>query len=350
MGSAHIEKRDRERIRGVAEELLTVRLDGSFEIADMLPAIREVIELESVGFYSVRNRTGAWEVDRWEAIGLMQEARPFIRKIFQQADEFPLYYNPLAPPSAQRNRVIEARAWIDQVRPGTWDESPMCRGVLRPLGAQLHFQPRALLCNGARLLGWFGGLHSHSPTRRQMNLLARLVEPMRQRLEAEERLREETFLRPVLDAALSRINAPAFVITSCGLIREANAAARVLLERDAVKIAEALRDAAAGRRPRIDVELVRVDDGAAWLLAIVKPASDDERIAVCIETCRTRWGLTPKQATVLAFVMRGLPNAAIAAELACVERTVELHVSALLDRADVDNRSALVAKVLTTGP
>jgi DNA-binding NarL/FixJ family response regulator len=30
-----------------------------------------------------------------------------------------------------------------------------------------------------------------------------------------------------------------------------------------------------------------------------------------------------------------------------VERTVELHVTALLDRFDVDNRSALVVKVLT---
>jgi DNA-binding NarL/FixJ family response regulator len=46
------------------------------------------------------------------------------------------------------------------------------------------------------------------------------------------------------------------------------------------------------------------------------------------------------------MVVRGMANATIAAELGISERAVEGHVSAIFDRAGVDNRAALVALVM----
>ena len=163
---------------------------------------------------------------------------------------------------------------------------------------------------------------------------------------ANDRRDRLSYLRAALDVALSRIEAPAFVITSHGTIRETNAAARALFALSPKPLTSALRAAAGGRRPTVPVELVPITDEGCWL-AIVRPTSADARVAACIASCHARWTLTKRQTQVLTLVAQGLSNAAIAAELRCGERTVELHMTALFDRAGVDSRAALVVKVPT---
>ena len=58
------------------------------------------------------------------------------------------------------------------------------------------------------------------------------------------------------------------------------------------------------------------------------------------------WGLTARQSEVLALLARGHTNARIASELGCAEGTVEIHVSRILDRAQVESRAALIAALL----
>jgi DNA-binding NarL/FixJ family response regulator len=60
----------------------------------------------------------------------------------------------------------------------------------------------------------------------------------------------------------------------------------------------------------------------------------------------TRHGLTRAQARVLALLATGTSNRAIAAQLGISERTVEVHVTALLNELDADNRAGLIAFVL----
>lgn len=347
-GQVRLDKHDRERVSEIAHELKTVRLHAPSSIASILPALRELTEFESIGTYSVRNRTGRWEIERYDAVGMMREAEPLVRRLFATVDEFPLYYNPITPSKAQRNRVIDARAWIEQSCPGTWENSAVCTRVLRPFNAQHHSQPRALLCNGASLLGWFGGIDPRAPTPRQIYILSLLIEPMRWRLDAEQRLREGAYLRVTLDAAFARIGAPAFVVTGDGVVREANPAGQDLLARNPSAVMAELREVVATRASNDRVELLPIHDGHQnmWI-AIASVPSTDARVTACIEACKRKWALTRRQQEVLALVARGRSNASIAAELECVERTIELHVTALLDRAGVNSRSALVAKLFT---
>ena len=48
---------------------------------------------------------------------------------------------------------------------------------------------------------------------------------------------------------------------------------------------------------------------------------------------------------VVGLVGQGMSNRAVAAELGCSESTVELHVTALLDKSQSESRSQLVARL-----
>jgi DNA-binding NarL/FixJ family response regulator len=64
-------------------------------------------------------------------------------------------------------------------------------------------------------------------------------------------------------------------------------------------------------------------------------------------TVARRWGLTPRQSAVLELVAQGESNRAVASRLGCSEKTVELHVSALLAKTRCSSRAQLVASFWT---
>ena len=66
-----------------------------------------------------------------------------------------------------------------------------------------------------------------------------------------------------------------------------------------------------------------------------------------LATVTRRWGLTPRQSAVLALVAQGESNRTVAGRLGCSEKTVELHVSALLAKTRCASRSQLVASFWT---
>jgi DNA-binding NarL/FixJ family response regulator len=59
--------------------------------------------------------------------------------------------------------------------------------------------------------------------------------------------------------------------------------------------------------------------------------------------------LTPRELDVLRLLARGLPNKQIAAQLAVNERTVKYHVSAILAKLDVTNRTEAVTVAASRG-
>ena len=60
-------------------------------------------------------------------------------------------------------------------------------------------------------------------------------------------------------------------------------------------------------------------------------------------------GLTPRQLEVLLLVAQGRQNKQIAAELNIAERTVKLHITALLDAMDARNRTHLLVQARRAG-
>lgn len=100
--------------------------------------------------------------------------------------------------------------------------------------------------------------------------------------------------------------------------------------------------------------LTKPVDHNELLLEIDRVLSQDEplhaageRIDRQLDVMSTRWKLTPRQREVLAMVVRGDANKEIARKLQCAQRTVELHVTTLLEKAGVESRSQLAARFWT---
>lgn len=61
-----------------------------------------------------------------------------------------------------------------------------------------------------------------------------------------------------------------------------------------------------------------------------------------------RWNLTPREVEVLAILAEGAGNEAIALRLGCSVRTIETHVSRVLEKSGQGSRAALIAAAWAT--
>ena len=85
--------------------------------------------------------------------------------------------------------------------------------------------------------------------------------------------------------------------------------------------------------------------GALWFPP-VGDVEEDPEVACVLDAVAT---LTPQQSRVLAMLTRGLLNKQIAYELSVSEATVKAHVSAVLQKLDVDSRTQAVIKAQKAG-
>lgn len=150
-----------------------------------------------------------------------------------------------------------------------------------------------------------------------------------------------------LDLVLGAIAAPAIVVDVGGTVLHANSNARTLIARDSRGVAQSLVRAMAGAPADLawDLTPLRGGEGRRGFLAILRGRSHGPQVAGSLAVAVRRWHLTPRQAAVLDLVARGFTNALIAEELGIGEGTVEFHVSAIFDKAGVESRTMLIARV-----
>jgi DNA-binding CsgD family transcriptional regulator len=154
----------------------------------------------------------------------------------------------------------------------------------------------------------------------------------------ERELSTRKRLEAALLAVLGRMHSPAFLLDH-DTITLANASGQVALEHDRERLAEELKDAIrCGGSP--DLEVV-ASEPAGPVLVVRRGMADEMRRRLAL--ARSRWELSPRQSEVLHCLVTGLTNAEIAEKLGCTSRTVETHLTSLLDRADAPNRLAVVA-------
>jgi DNA-binding CsgD family transcriptional regulator len=155
--------------------------------------------------------------------------------------------------------------------------------------------------------------------------------------------RPPAWLEPALEAALEAIPTAAFLMDALGNVVLANARARALVaesEHDLVVLA--VRGAQRGRRTRFVVTNIPAE--GALVLAVQRP--DPPTTEDLLLRAAARFGLTPAQGRVLGQLAEGKQNRSIASALGISERTVEAHVTALLEKIGVETRSAALAVAL----
>ncbi|HEX7604297.1 MAG TPA: helix-turn-helix transcriptional regulator, partial [Polyangiaceae bacterium] len=245
------------------------------------------------------------------------------------------------PEPTQRNIVWD---WTNlESKVGDLAAMPIVQGIYNPFGLDKIDQVRTLVCEGPSLLTWMGFFQSSPYEKRQRRLLSYVTPALQQRLAAERWLGVRGALCGVLEAALDAIPSCAFVVSASGVVRETNASGRAWLAEDSARYG-VVRAAAQGRGGPTQFTVTHVDGGGngAQRLLVHRGRNDaGPRVAVAA----AGWGFTPRQTELLALLVDGLSNRVIAATLAISERTVEVHLTSMFEKAQVEGRAELVAGV-----
>jgi DNA-binding CsgD family transcriptional regulator len=308
-------------------------LDGPSAVHAALPMLREAFHLD----YRLSYRLGPAEAEGHDGVDFFVESGASFEQAFRRgaARRMTLRYDPALPEPAQRNRVF---VWsFAQAR----FPPPLARRF-HEVGLAGAHQMRALLCEGATLLAWFGGLRFERPSASEARLFARLIAPMRRRLALELRLGDAALWKTGLAAALEALPAPAFIASAHGAVRHANPLGIDALERAPSAVAARLRAAIAGAHPELEVTPLKGRGLPRHFLVIERrhPRDTAERVA----RARVDLRLTPREAEVLGLLASGEPTRAIADRLGCAMRTVEAHATAIFRKAKVGSRAALLAR------
>lgn len=175
--------------------------------------------------------------------------------------------------------------------------------------------------------------------------LAEIAPAVRRRLAAERAVDGHTRAASRVDALLAMIPGAAFLLDARGLPIRANVDGLILLDRGRASQRERLERIANGDEdPGFRVRRLAGQPPAELVVSVRRSTLDPaQRAAILAE----RWSLTKRQTEVLSLVASGSGNKAIAAELQIAEVTVELHMTALLERSSCENRASLVARFWT---
>ncbi len=160
--------------------------------------------------------------------------------------------------------------------------------------------------------------------------------------------RRTSWLEPALEAALEAIPSAAFLVDVEGDVVLANTRGRVLLDHEgAAAITRVVKGAQRGApSPFLITPLLRDAEGHVLVVQRADAPTFDQRL----ERVAARYALTRAQARVLTLLARGMPNRKIATSLAISERTVEAHVTQILEKLLVESRAAAVLRALEEEP
>lgn len=335
--------RERARVRELADCLRTVRIGEGPALASLVAPLGEILGADQMVAYGFSLFDRHLALDFFHSEGSVPASR-----MRQGFDDFlrihpPVgwtYHNPLRPEPSQRNRVMTSE---DLLRGAKGVEAPVV-GLLAGLGVDAH-QVRVLVCEGSSLLAWVGGMRAEPFTRREREILGLLTRPLRERLRLERRMGDAPIAWAALAAVLERIPAAAFLVRGGSEIVQANAAGLALRGGNRTSLERALRESIlrGGAGAAFDVAPLSARGVPGYALAVLRdpPADALPRVRVASQ----RWALTPRQAEVLALLASGKSNRTAAVELGCSEKTMEVHVSAILGKAACGTRSELVARL-----
>jgi DNA-binding CsgD family transcriptional regulator len=335
--------RDTQRKLRAAEDALGHYSLAGDNVTVALEAVRYLVDTDKVVLYSLKQRPSGDDlmIDREAVVALVPGTwRTAMDELLSGRGTLWGAYNPITPEPAQRDRVLGA----GEVAELTEGRVVALRDyVFRRIGAAGSDIMRVLVCDGPSLLAWLGIVQPEETNDRQRDLLTRLLPAFRRRLAFERIVAEASVASRAMDAALEQINGRAWLLGPDGRIAHANTAGAARFDADRASTRAVLAACVSGDvAPRFKVTKLRDGDGTDRGHIVVELVDGTAR---ALAEAARRFNLTPAQTRVLERVARGVSNATIAAELGVAERTVEAHVTAILVKAQVPSRSALIVHI-----
>jgi DNA-binding CsgD family transcriptional regulator len=316
-------------------------LDGD-SVQAALEALQRLLETERVYLFTLGQRPDGEDlvVARALSVGAGDAWRTALDGAMRGRGIAWSGYNALRPPPPQRDQVLcsdEIAALTD----GRSREAELA--LAAQLGTVGHAVTRALICDGPSLLAWVGFAQAEPTTEHQRSRLQRLIPAFRRRLLFDRMIGEAAAVHEALAASLEEVNGAAWVLGVDGRVAHANTAGRASLDDAGAAARAALQACATGSPPPgFKLTTLRGPSGPLGHVVVERPRPGRGVGAAAAR----RFGLTPAQARVLEGVIRGVSNATIAADLGIAERTVEAHLTKVLDKAQVPSRAALIVQLL----
>jgi len=338
---------DVRRVRDLVASLETLRIGGPPVLEGLVAELPDLLHAERSFAFSIEETDGRWEMG-FVYIHAWPASRAKIRQLMNAALAIPGYitFDPRRTEALQRNVPLSLFD-LDRIKRSisrTYKEE-----ICPQVGLVAYDQLRMLVCDRSSLLSVVAAYRPEPFGAREKTALRRLLPALRTRLTLERQTATASLHETAFVAALEAISSAALLVDLRGRISHLNAAARALFEHDPASLRRAISDVL--RAPQLAAEsgfdALRLSAPGCpehRLLVQRAPAAD---LAARAAAVSNRWGLTPGQTRVLELVAQGLANKTIAAELGRSENTVELHVTAILRKAQVHSRSELIARLLS---
>jgi DNA-binding NarL/FixJ family response regulator len=245
-------------------------------------------------------------------------------------------YNPLKLAARDANVCVLGRTIARRCR---FEDIPIWREVMMESELVGCDQLRLTLSDPLGAMQCGIAVYRADPfTRREQRRLSRWTRAIRQRI-LDDELMDAVGLAYALDAVLEEVVDAAVIVDRRGVIRAANHLARRRLCRRSDDLQQTI--AAILRRPDRAVpgtRVIRIAGGTVeHLLILIKTAPP--AVDTAAAHASNRWGLSSRQAEILAYVLRGHANKTIAARLECSEKNVEYHLRRIMERAQVSSRT-----------
>ncbi len=156
---------------------------------------------------------------------------------------------------------------------------------------------------------------------------------------------EPSLVLRALTSTLELLPFPAMVFDGAAQLKLANSLASVLLG-DAQsevhpRIARALKLGSDGHWTATPLGDTGLPGPCLLTAPAANPTSEDR-----IKAAALRWRLSRRQREVLELLAKGRSNKEIALALGCAVSTVEIHVSAVLQKTGVGRRAQLIAQLV----
>jgi DNA-binding NarL/FixJ family response regulator len=351
MARSALSARDRKLIEEAKEQLIPLDPSLPSVMVRALPLVSNLTGASFAGSYCPKRTTEGWDLDfgyGYLANGRTHEFEPSTRQVLTQVIRS-------APPGMSfarveredQNQVASLRGRLgDEV----WSQTPVNRAVLPALGLDLGYHDlRVLLAERGVLLAWMGAYAPEAFTDRARLMFQAMVPEIRRAAVTERTLGKAALDHAALLAALEAIPTSAYLTDGSARVAYANELGRRAIEalgRDKqIQLAQWVQKA----RNQLDCPEATVTplcvSGLRTHYLLVERAAAPQ-LALKASEAATRWALTPRQGEILSLVLQGDSNKTIATTLDLGLRTVEHHVSGLMNKADVPSRAALIRAVL----
>ncbi|MGE0327143.1 MAG: LuxR C-terminal-related transcriptional regulator [Polyangiaceae bacterium] len=333
---------DNRRIAEVCDLLCRIELTGHDNDSWMEP-FKDLLRVDQFMLYALAPRDDFFELTRFDALGWPAGAKQAASAFLGAVRTDCLYFDPMRPAAWQRNRAFTEVQLSARTRMPLPAGPQLAKRILTPKTEQV----RVLVCDGPALVAWVGGLRDGTFRPRDAQVLSAIAPILCRRLVLEQSIAASVPYREMLGAVLEAVGAQAFVLTESGAVVHCNSAGQVCLDINRAETVEALRSilkAALRGRQFAGATATRV--GRYWLVV------DRRAPARNLEARLAAWArsldLTKRQREVATLLVQGASNASIAAVLGCAERTVEVHVSAILAKAGAESRAEIIARLVSS--